>query len=446
MNNRINLVFRALGTVAALLVFAFIINAVISQMKDNSTAASETEISTSTLAVPTELSYVPLLAFTSTKDNNTDIYTIRADGSDLTRLTNYPGFDGNPVWSSDGRLIAYESGGQGGGINIFSMNPDGSGKRPLTANDGINSAIHWSPDGQKIAYISSTTGEPRHAQLMVMNADGSRETNLIEIETATHYWPLSWSPDGQYIAFIAPEPQESLPENRELSRIYVVAVDGGAPTNITKLLPANEDIFNWSYSWSSDGQSITFIADRYPYENGNGKSTLYEASLDGATLTEIDHVGTHMWDWWNGTSLILSLAGSQPFTWLRPDGTHSILNPFENCADANIQHGVGAERSITGDLIIGAGCANDEWWFYWANPDGTVIKPLLNYPIQTKEGSFEFIWSLDGSYVILHLFSSDNAGFYIVNIQEALKDPSDQPTQLIEDNIFYYSPSWQPIP
>jgi Tol biopolymer transport system component len=85
-----------------------------------------------------------LIAFTSDRDGDYDIYTIRPDGTGLTRLTNTPGNDAHAAWSPDGRWIAFSSarGGfkdeapRGGGgqpaTDIFVMRADGSDVRQLT--------------------------------------------------------------------------------------------------------------------------------------------------------------------------------------------------------------------------------------------------------------------------------------------------------------------------
>ena len=85
------------------------------------------------------------IAFTSYRDGNTDIYTIRPDGADLKRLTNSPGNDAHSTWSSDGRWIAFTS--ARGGFkdetalhpynpqpygDLFVMRADGSDVRRLT--------------------------------------------------------------------------------------------------------------------------------------------------------------------------------------------------------------------------------------------------------------------------------------------------------------------------
>ena len=82
-------------------------------------------------------------------DNFDDVWTIDADGTDLTRLTHSPAFEFDPSWSPDGTQIAYRS-DRGDESEIWVMNADGTGQRRLTA--GLSPA--WSPDGSSIAYAS----------------------------------------------------------------------------------------------------------------------------------------------------------------------------------------------------------------------------------------------------------------------------------------------------
>ncbi|HSL66812.1 MAG TPA: hypothetical protein VK977_01470 [Actinomycetota bacterium] len=83
-------------------------------------------------------------------DNFRDVWSINADGTDLTRLTNSPWPEFDATWSPDGTEIAYRSERNNGDPEIWLMNADGSGQHRLTR--GLSPA--WSPDGSRIAYAS----------------------------------------------------------------------------------------------------------------------------------------------------------------------------------------------------------------------------------------------------------------------------------------------------
>ena len=72
------------------------------------------------------------IAFTTTRDGNIfEIYTMNADGTDQTNVTNNPGRDSDPVFSPDGNKIAFVS-DRDGNFDIYVMNADGTRQTNLT--------------------------------------------------------------------------------------------------------------------------------------------------------------------------------------------------------------------------------------------------------------------------------------------------------------------------
>jgi TolB protein len=108
---------------------------------------------------------------------------MNADGSRQRNLTHNGLLDENPVWSSDGRKIAFV-GTSGRNSDVYVMNADGSGQRRLTRNA---TGPVWSPDGRKIAFASG------NGEIYVMNADGSGQRSLTRNQPG-FVFSFAWSP------------------------------------------------------------------------------------------------------------------------------------------------------------------------------------------------------------------------------------------------------------
>ncbi len=224
------------------------------------------EVLTTNTPTPTDTPIPPAaagrIAFHSYRDGNGEIYTMNADGTDPTRLTNDPAFDGYSTWSPDGKRVAFFS-EHDGNQEIYIVNADDTGLTNLTKNSANDGDPAWSPDGQLIAFISDRDG---NLEIYVMNADGTDQTRLTS-DLASDYGP-AWSPDGQHIAFHS---------NRDGNYdVYVMKADG---TGLTKLTDNPAD--DGSPAWSPGGQRITFDS----YRDGNYEICVMNA--DGTDQTNL---------------------------------------------------------------------------------------------------------------------------------------------------------------
>jgi hypothetical protein len=86
-------------------------------------------------------------------DDNSEIYVMSANGTEITRLTYHTSEDLTPVWSPDGSKIAFQT-DRDGNREIYSMNPDGSGQVNLTRHLAEDSHPKFTADGSHIIFDS----------------------------------------------------------------------------------------------------------------------------------------------------------------------------------------------------------------------------------------------------------------------------------------------------
>jgi TolB protein len=153
------------------------------------------------------------LAFDSTRDGDTEIYVVDADGANPVRLTDSPGGDWAAAWSPDGRRLAFSS-ERSGASQVWSMDVDGANPAQLTTDPEGSIWPAWSPDGMQLAITSWRTGV---SQVWAISADGTSPRLLGRSQsTQDSVWDGSWAPNGRILFMRTPPADVStLPIVRE---------------------------------------------------------------------------------------------------------------------------------------------------------------------------------------------------------------------------------------
>ena len=179
-----------------------------------------------------------LIAFSTERGGNTDVYVAFEDGSGLRRVTTSPAADFDPSLSPDRGSLAYRC--QVGTANdICTVGVDGGPVTDVTRGwPGDEWSPAWSPDGAWIAFFAdrAPTG------LWLIRPNGSDAHSLV----GGGEYP-SWSPDGSLIAY-ADMPTRD---------IAVVHADGTG-----KRLLARNAAYDMSPSFSPNGRTIAFDSQR----------------------------------------------------------------------------------------------------------------------------------------------------------------------------------------
>ena len=186
-------------------------------------------------------------------------------------------------------LIAYGARDVDGRQQIFVVEPDGAGKKRLTQDGKQNYFPVWSPDGKRLAWVSDRSGSP---QIWVMGADGRNASQLTT--EGTNVIP-AWSPDGKRLTFTSD--RSGVPE------IWVMGDDGSQQKQLTKTtatgisgpfatLVVHETVFfglhstgagiiNHFASWSPDRHQIAFCSSR------NGSYAIWAMDAAGGRLAQL---------------------------------------------------------------------------------------------------------------------------------------------------------------
>ena len=242
-----------------------------------------------------------LIAFTSDRDGNPEIYAVDANGKGLTRLTNNEANDWGPAWSPDGKRLVFTSDRQGN-QEVFVIDADGTDAINLSRDDGRDNDPAWSPDGETIAFVSERDGSQR---LFLMHSSGLDQRDLDDTFQGEQTTP-TWSPDGTKIAFTSHE---------ESPNISVVDTDGSNETTLTT--GQEEDA---GPAWSPDGAKIAFHSRR------DGNAEIYVMNADGSGQTRVTtNPAEDLWPSWSRDGSMIAFEsdrdGERDVYIIRPDGT-----------------------------------------------------------------------------------------------------------------------------
>jgi serine/threonine-protein kinase len=158
--------------------------------------------------------------------------------STLSPVTS-PGSNQAPVWSPDGKRIAYR-GTRNGFRNIYSRAADGSGEEErLTSGENVQTPVSWSPDGKWLAYNENT---PSGSNVMILPRDDRTTPILFQKNASAPHF----SPDGKWLAYSSAESGRFevyvRPFQSEGARVQISNQGGSEPV------------------WSRDGRELFYIS------------------------------------------------------------------------------------------------------------------------------------------------------------------------------------------
>ncbi|HEY0991096.1 MAG TPA: hypothetical protein VGD80_28785, partial [Kofleriaceae bacterium] len=218
-----------------------------------------------------------------------DIYRASADGSNLRKLTNEPGYDAEAtVCPVDGSIVFTSM--RSGDLELWRMDADGKNVKQLTSTPGYDGGAFFSPDCSRIVWRSSRpTGaeldayqallkehlvKPTKMDLYIANADGSDARQLTYLPGAS-FAPYFF-PDGKRVIFAS---NYLAPRGPEFD-LFAIDIDG---THLERITYAGG--FDGFPMFSPDGKTLAFSSNRRDVVKG-AKGEVYR--LTGGPAGEHD--------------------------------------------------------------------------------------------------------------------------------------------------------------
>lgn len=129
-----------------------------------------------------------------------DLYLMDADGANLRRLTDSPGYDGGPFFSFDGQQITWRRFSKDGSrAEIYSMELDSGVERQLTRMGVMSWAPFFHPSGEYLVFASNQEGFANF-ELYLVDAAGQRDPVRVTYTPGFDGLPV-FSPDGAKLSW-----------------------------------------------------------------------------------------------------------------------------------------------------------------------------------------------------------------------------------------------------
>ncbi len=327
------------------------------------------------------------------------VWTLPVTGGEARAVTDYYNDARHPVFSPDGKTIAFQ-GYRAGGYDIWAVASDGSNPRQLTEGPWDDREPAWSHDGTRLAFSSDrgpsisagdTGAGIGNYNIWILDT-GSGQLTQITTDGAEDYMP-TWSPDDSELAFIST--RSGGPS------VWAVNVTTGAERRLT-----GPDVRADAPSWGPGGQIV------YHSTGGSGS----QLEIDGTGITGDENAFPFRAAWASPTEIVYVSDGKIRRRAISGGGSSTIeftatlpvmaSRPASSPAPANqpadaahpVKGILSPSISPDGKSIVFA-ALND----LWVMPMGGTPENLTGDRFLDTEPS----WSPDGRYVA---WSSDRGG------------------------------------
>ena len=171
-----------------------------------------------------------------------DVYVVDAQGGTARQLTTSPAYDYYPIWSHDGKNIAFAT-DRNGNFDIYVMSAEGGAAKRVTTNSASETPMAFSPDDTEIYYTAAIQKDAKNAQfasgwlteLYKVSVDGGRPEQV----TAATVCSVSFDSDGESFLYYDRKGSENIWRKHQVSSVARDIVYYNAKEKTHKILTTN---------------------------------------------------------------------------------------------------------------------------------------------------------------------------------------------------------------
>lgn len=217
-----------------------------------------------------------------------DLYKVNAQGGLALQLTNNSAHDSEPVWSNDGKQIAFAS-DRYGNFDVYLMPASGSKVKRLTYHSAGDHPMDFSPDNSKVIFASSRK-DAREAvffptgalpEVYQVSVNGGREEQLLSTPAEL----VQYSPNGKKIIFHNRKGYENAWRKHHTSSI----------TRDIMSYDTESGKFEFVITWKGEDRNPVWKNDTefYYLTEKSGSFNVWKASLGGGNPEQVTNFDTN---------------------------------------------------------------------------------------------------------------------------------------------------------
>jgi Tol biopolymer transport system component/DNA-binding winged helix-turn-helix (wHTH) protein len=352
------------------------------------------------------------------------IYVKIVGTEESLRLTKEASIDFNPVWSPDGRYIAFcrilkgETG-------IYIIPASGGTERRVRETlwqdrdhyqAGFSAGgLSWSPDGELLAFSDRASRNENASSIFLLSLDSSEARRLTSSPSRWDFNP-EFSPDGQTVAFASGK-QEGFPVS-----IYTVPVSGGEE----RLLITGPS-YEWGLAWTPEGRDVVLPDSAFTLNPGS----LWRVPLRGGERERLQFGQDGIEPSIRGNRLVYVRQQVNVTTWKRKLNSGLLAGPPERYISSTRMDS-GPQFSPDGSKIAFESTRSGHYEVWMCRSDGSGPIQLTNF--NSVSGTPR--WSPDGKHIVFDSLTAGNIDVFVVDSQGG------PPRRLTPEPSMKAVPSW----